>query len=453
MLLLVVAVSASLGGFYTARLLWHSPSAKHDAERPQTEEGAPAEARVPPPPADLVPDPTSPLPERAEALIEEANRVVDRLVEAFPNSPDSLEMKARVQDWIGNSEEAVRCWEKCLDLNRDYAYAYGGIATIAAKKGEHEKAAEMAEKALRVDPAYFLARTVRAKALIDLARPEEAISLLEEYLRTDPRSQGFVLLGQAYSQTGEHEKAKENYEAAIERYPEYTGAYHGLSRACARLGRQDAARQAMAKYRELRATEKPARQGTDMVKDDLEATYRSAAIFYTDIGRLYYSQREPREAERLWRRAAVLVPEDVGCRQALAWLCRGEGRTQETIELMEEMASIEPENPGYWIEIGRLWAEMVQLEPAEKALRKACAVAPQNAEGHAALARLYLTIGRNPAEALTLARTAVQLQPTAANYALLAAACERNDDHPGAVAAREQAAKLESVRSVDQPVR
>ena len=156
------------------------------------------------------------------------------------------------------------------------------------------------------------------------------------------------------------------------------------------------------------------------------------------------SRRESRrEAEELWRRAAELAPANVESRQGLAWLYRQQGKTREAIAILRQLAVLQPDNSSYWLEIGRLNAELLEFDAAEQSLRKALAVTPKNADCLTTLAGLCLNQERNFAEAVVLARAAVEQQPIAVNYSLLSLACQQNKDLPGAVAAIQQAMKLE----------
>ena len=110
---------------------------------------------------------------------------------------------------------------------------------------------------------------------------------------------------------------------------------------------------------------------------------------------------------------------------------------------MQELAAIEPANPSYPLEVGRLYAELGQRPAAEAALREACRRDPQLAAGHAALARLYLDDPAQGAAALEHARAAVDLQPTATHFGLLGTACRLNGDRQAALAAWKRAAELD----------
>jgi len=439
-LLVAVTLAAGLLGVGSGRLLWPARDAADDGVAGRAEAWAPAPRQATTTPAGLILDPQSPLPETAQGLIDEATQVVDRLQEAFPENTDCLEMKARLENWLGKSEQAVKTWERCLELDPKYAHAYVGMAAVAAKTGDHQKAEELARKAMQIAPDSFLARSVLADSLLHLGRAEEVEPVLADFVDRDPRSHGYFLLGQAYWQMNQYEKAQSAYESAVRKYADYAEAYFGLAKACARLGREDEASPAMAKYRELMAEREPTRGGgMHSPSSDLEAVRLNVATAYADTARVCSARGKRRVAERLWRRAASLDAENVEYRQALVSLYRSEGKVLKTVQTLEELAKIERENPGYWIEVGRLRARLLQFDVAEEAFREACRVAPRNAGCHASLATFLLQSSRSLPDALAGARTAVRYEPTAAHHALLAAACRANGDRDGALAAIAQA--------------
>ena len=409
----------------------------------RTKERASTSAEPVASPAIGVPHPIPRLPKSAKALIEDAIHFTDVLVEAFPINPDCQEVKARLMDWLGKSEEAVKCWEKCLELDPDYGYAYLGCGTAAAAKGDNAKAADLFRKALELDPASFAAGSGLAEALRSSGREEEAVAILEEWMRKDPRSYGFFILGQAYSQMGQFEKARDNFEAAVRKYPKYDDAHYRLSTLYQRLGQPEKAKEHLAKSRELKAQAREETKQKARRYDDLGIVSTRVAETYAAGAGLYLTAGKRREAEELWRRAAELAPLNAECRQGLAWLCRQEGRTRRRSRSSSELAKLQPNNSSYWLEIGRLDAELIQFDAAEQAMRKALAMTPKNADCLANLAGLYLSMDRNLPEAAALARMAVEQQPTAENCVLLSDACQRNKDLAGAIAAIQRAMKLE----------
>ncbi|MHB8952854.1 MAG: tetratricopeptide repeat protein [Pirellulaceae bacterium] len=443
------------GGYYAGRFARDVHLTRGAGSAPS--EGA-EEAQVAGESASIAPlamlDPDAPLPTTAEALYEETLRGVEGLVQLFPDNPDALEMKARVQVWLGNSAQAEAIWQQCLQLNPQYIHAYIGMASAAAKRAEHEKSLELAQHVLTLDADNFQARAILADALLQLGRASEVPGVLEEHLSKDPRSRGYYLLGQAYAQTGNSEKARDNYEAAVRIFPDYTEVYNGLAMAYQRLGETDKAKQAMEKFQQLgRAVEQDPTRFRESAATDLAVLLRDAATLYTDAGRILYVADRAREAEQFWLRAAALDHSNVPCRQSLAWACRNAGRQGENIVWLKQLAELEPANVSYWIEIGRIYEDLLLLPAAEQAFREACQVAPESDTGYAALADLLLRFRQNLPETVDLARKAIQYQPSAGNYAMLAAACRANQDLVGARSAIEQALALAPLNNAYRAVR
>jgi len=432
------------GGYYAgryARNVYLDRTAAGD--RAAMEEQAPAADQASPAAPAMVVDPEASLPASVQALYDETLAAVDVLVQLVPDNVDALEMKARVHIWLGNSSQAELMWQECLKRDPQYIHAYVGMAAAAAARAEHEKSLELAQRALETDPPNFQARAIAADALLQLGRAEEVPAMLEAHLAGDPRSRGHFLLGQAYAQLGDNAKARANFAAAVRIFPDYVEAYSGLAAACDKLGETDQAREALDKFRELSKKREadPSRVRED-VSSDLGALQREASVFFTDMGRVLYVGQKIAEAEQVWLRAAALDDQNVVCRQSLAWLCRNAHRRGENIAWLKQLAALEPANPSYWIEIGHVYSDLLLMPAAEEAFRQARRVAPENGAACAALADLLLRTGQKLTETVELSRQAVQHQPSAANYAMLAAACQVTRDLDGARTAIDEALKL-----------
>ena len=93
--------------------------------------------------------------------------------------------------------------------------------------------------------------------------------------------------------------------------------------------------------------------------------------------------------------------------------------------------------------LGALWIRLENFDAAETALASAVRSAPRQAPARLSLAQLYLHTNRKLPEAVDHAKTAVELAPTAAGYAVLAMAQQRNGDLQSAQSAIDRALELE----------
>jgi tetratricopeptide (TPR) repeat protein len=300
----------------------------------------------------------------AEAL-REAEKLAEFLVAAIPEIPDALELCARIRLWLGDSDGAVNIWQECLDRWPQYAYAYHGMGRVAAEKGESTKAAQLFRKAIEREPELHEARRDLARALLDDGRAEQAIPVLKEYVARNPqRAEGYVSLGFAYQQLGDSQQAKESYQAALRRDPNHTRAVYGLATACARLGLAEAAQSNSARFREMLAAEGQVRRDERSAYDDVSALCEDLGGFYTDAARIFFSRGQVPLAEILCRRAAVVAPRQIECRQALALICRRQSRLPEAIRWLEELAGRADDPDIYEREIRQLKLELDQQRAA-----------------------------------------------------------------------------------------
>jgi len=314
-----------------------------------------------------------------DALKKEELEVARQLVRDFPNSADPIGLLGMVHQAHGNTAEAVKCWESCLELNPDLAGVYNAMGRIALERGEHEKAVRLWRKPLEINPAFPGVHNRLAHAQMDLGKPKEAIATLEKGTKIFPRdSQGYFLLGQAYMQLNEHRKAKENYERAIAIRADHRQAHYALAIACARLGQMDKSREHMATFKNLKGKHRKALSDRADAFDDLAWTRRSLARTHTDAGQVYLRHRDARKAEEHWRRAAALDPRSTLCRMELASLFRSTGRKREALDMGMELKKIDPRNAVTHLNIGILHAELKQYDAALAAIERAMALQPGN---------------------------------------------------------------------------
>ena len=378
------------------------------------------------------------------AVAHEAAGVVNDLLERHPGQVDGWHVAGDFYYKFGKLDEAVKCWKRCLELDPGASQAHFWLGAAAADRGLSEEALESFRKALERTPSepQVLVRT--AQALIDLGETDEAIQVLEKNLAAYPRSlAGFVLLGEIYGQSRQFGKAKEHLRTVIEMRPNYTTAYYGLAMACAGLDQEEESKRYMEKFKELNAADEQAHRDWLKTGDDLPRVRKNASEIFTGAAKAYLAQEDPQTAETLLLRAVELCPSQPECHQVLAWLYERQGRIAEAHDALARGSEANPDDLGTHLRWGAFLAGQGKFDEAEKALGEAIRIMPYLGGGYAALARLHLTANRKLDEANELATKAVELEPLAKNYFLLAVIRQRVGDHQAALAAIEKAVSLE----------
>ena len=342
-------------------------------------------------------------PDSIAALNEEEIALARSLVEAFPDSPDSISLLGLVLSRQGDSTEAVKCWSKCLALNPQHALSYLNMGTIAQRQGEYEKAVELFHKALELSPKMSEAYHRLALVLLSQGKPQEAITALERQLELSPGpSEPWFHLGKAYLLLKDYAKAKERFERAIAIRRDHAGAYYGLVTACSRLHQAETSRQYLKEFKRLKAVPRDTHAHRLQAYENLASVRRTLAGTYTDAGEIYGRSGKPLEAEVLWRKAAVLDAKNTSCRVRLASLYLSSKRNHEALRICERLREIEPGKSIHSLNIGIIRDRLDDYDGAEKAFLKSIELEPRRSEGYRELAELYLHTNRNVGHARKL---------------------------------------------------
>jgi adenylate cyclase len=190
-----------------------------------------------------------------------ATRLIERALELDPDYPTAWAMRA----WLHFNEAdvggglgdrtrfeeaqaaAFRCGHRALDLDPGYADAYGILALTHLNAREHDKAIEMAEKAIALDPnsAENLGGVATA-VMTKSGRAERAIELALRAMRLCPFYRPGMLraLGMAYRASGRLEEAVTCYRESLKREAGFLSAHVNLASALGELGWQEEAREA-----------------------------------------------------------------------------------------------------------------------------------------------------------------------------------------------------------------
>ncbi|MBY0358057.1 MAG: tetratricopeptide repeat protein [Candidatus Obscuribacterales bacterium] len=104
-------------------------------------------------------------------------------------------------------------------------------ALMIAEQGDTNHALETVQKAIEIDPKFFLAYVDKGNLLLQAHRPDEAITAAQKALDINPYCQpAYMLLGEVYLSTNKVKDAENNYLKAVELYPTSAAAHKGLRR-------------------------------------------------------------------------------------------------------------------------------------------------------------------------------------------------------------------------------
>lgn len=168
--------------------------------------------------------------------------VVEKKTSALDlNEKGVIELKA------GHLLQAAELFQRALRLQSDLAVANSNLGATYNALGRYQEAIDCLEQALRSKPNYAEAHYNLGFAYLRLDQYRDAVAAYKEALRFAPNfAEAQNSLGVAYNNWGKRDEATRSYQRAIQLKPDYAEAYNNLGTVQAEMGHY---KQAMASFR------------------------------------------------------------------------------------------------------------------------------------------------------------------------------------------------------------
>jgi tetratricopeptide (TPR) repeat protein len=313
----------------------------------------------------------------------------------------------RAQDDKGYYDDALKNYQKSLQLNDRFDRVYTNIGTLLAKRGDILEAAHYFDQGVRLYPKSVTARGNLGAMLFKMGRLEEGLYQLQIAEKDDPNSllvranMATVLMG-----LGRIDEAMEQARKAVEIDP------------CAYEPRMELADCLLRKGERAKAQEQVAAALT--IKPDSVEAHALMATLLRALGlSARAAGRSPEAADRIakaaehWKRILELQPENVDAMNNLGITLVDRGDLQGALTYFTKALEHQPGNLEIQTNVAFVLARLNRPGEAIELYRKALAARPDWPEVLTSLAALLATYPdpafRNPPEAVTLAQRACEL--------------------------------------------
>jgi tetratricopeptide (TPR) repeat protein len=357
-------------------------------------------------------------PKDANECRVEAKKLVELVVDQFPQLPDAYEVKGRMHFLLGELQAAQESWNKTVELSPSYIHAYVGLGRVALAQDENEKAAELFEKVLSNTPDYSadLYHDL-AKAYSNQGNGKKAIETLTQYAELHPESADtFLRLGAEYMASREYKLAKQAYETTLQLVPDLPRAQEGLGRALVRLGDRERARELLEAQAEARSEEAKIPSPEEAFKAELV----EYAEKYKDVAQVFLAGGDTVKAQLILEKAVVLDDTNTNAWSSLLGLYQRTNQIKRAQLMAEKMCEANPESASVFFTCGIINSRAGKADSAEEDFRTVMRLAPNSHTGYEALARLLIQTRKELPRTIDLASKAVELRGSAADHELLA---------------------------------
>jgi predicted Zn-dependent protease len=148
----------------------------------------------------------------------------------------------------GRYEEAAGMFESYSASNPDNAWGHYMLGLSAWKIGDHTRALEAFDAALRIEPTHRKSLLNSARVLLETGRAQDALDRVERALAIEPLSgDALRLKGRAHHELGQIPQAIDAYERAIALDDRDVWAMNNLGYLYIQQGRSDSALQPLAR--------------------------------------------------------------------------------------------------------------------------------------------------------------------------------------------------------------
>jgi tetratricopeptide (TPR) repeat protein/tRNA A-37 threonylcarbamoyl transferase component Bud32 len=322
---------------------------------------------------------------------EEAVRCYDKALELDPRDAEVWNNKGDCLDSLGRREEAIRCCERALELNPRDATAWNNKGAILDSLGRTEEAIRCYDRALELDPRDAKAWINKGRSLGTLGRHEDAIRCLDRALELDPRdAPAWCNKGISLYNLGGYEEAIRCQDKVLELDPRDAVAWYNKGSGFHCLGRHQEAIRCYDKALELDPQHAVAWYGKGLAQEKLgrkEDAMRSYKQFIA-LGpaqhseQLEYAQRRVRELEAIGYndKAQKLDPTDADSWYNNGLSLHSPGRYEEAIRCYDKALELDPRHALAWYSKGDCLVGLGRHEEAIPCIDKALELDPQYAK-------------------------------------------------------------------------
>jgi tetratricopeptide (TPR) repeat protein len=278
-------------------------------------------------------DPKSPvIGERLAEMYWKAQRIRDAVAEAqeiLKRDPENLQSRrllgriylrslGDVSAGNAQSETVSRAIEQFSEINRidpsDTESALW-LARLYRLKNEHDKAEAVLKNILKTDPENEAAIEQLTQLLMDGGKSPEAVTLLQGITAHSPTPVLLDLLGDAYTQAHELEKAEDAYRRAVELDPSELSHQRGLGQT---LLAEEKYPEALKVYQKI----------SDLMPDDSDV--------YLRIAQIYRELHQLDRAEQNLVKARQYAPGSLEVMYNEAMLYQAQGRYEDAIRVLSD---------------------------------------------------------------------------------------------------------------------
>jgi tetratricopeptide (TPR) repeat protein len=338
--------------------------------------------------------------------IAEAEAQLNSILKTAPNQPVALNLLGTVRAQQGRLSDAEALLTRASKIDPTLVSVHMNLAFLYVLKNAPDKTISELKEVVRLEPNNVEANYKLGRLLLARGQTDDAIDVIEKAKSGAPASVVFLpLLGDAYLNKGNAEKAEENYLLALAAQKDNADAMLGMAKVS--QSREDARAVAvyLAQARELAGNSAELRYKVGVTAlglglfDDAESDLEQAAklkpnepSYLIALGAAWLKKPDLIVAEQIFRQALERQPDNAQAQMYLGYVLYKQKKFSEARGYLEKTIKADGSLPEPYYYLGLIVQEENEDERAITLLEKAIQVSPTFANAHVALGASYLKL-------------------------------------------------------------
>lgn len=257
--------------------------------------------------------------------LDEAEGICDRVLEAWPDSPDALHFSGLIAFKRGEAELATALLARSLVLAPEHADFWNNFGNVLKTRGEITDAVAAYQRAIELRPEFSDAHNnlgVMASVRQDFTG---AVDAYRRAIAFQPgHADAYLNLGSALEKLERLDESVEAYRAVIERRPGHPEAYGRLGSIFWKQGRKDEATDAIVRHTEINPGD---------------------PMSFVVLAGIFYDQGRHDESIEAYQKAVDIDPKDSYANSLLGIILNMMGREEEARDAWRKWSEADPANP------------------------------------------------------------------------------------------------------------
>ena len=173
---------------------------------------------------------------RDQKDFEGAIRDYDKAIEINPQYAYAYNNRGLSKNNLGQYQEAIKDYDKAIEINPQYAMAYNNRGVSKQNLGQYQDAIKDLDKAIEINPQYAKAYNNRGNSKHNLGQYQEAIKDCDKAIEINPQdADAYNNRGNSKHNLGQYQEAIKDYQEALKINPSYKLAKNNLETAKKKL--------------------------------------------------------------------------------------------------------------------------------------------------------------------------------------------------------------------------